>query len=239
MEFKLKDENETTKKKSVKLVFDDAGKEDDVAEMGGYVSNPVRISTTVTPPEPAKHTMDSDVFKIIKWVVLIAIVVVAAKFIIKRVNPEVTDVTGLVNKNTAEVEQTLDITLTKNSDMNTKINHYSNGKVTVDGNGEIGVVYIDGRYAGLHIDSKKYSMYGVKIGDGQMDAEGNMTFSYNDTMNVLEDMMQGNSTAVFYEGATKGDCLVVIYNDYSNRVAAVTYFKDYSKVTENLSSLDE
>lgn len=239
MEFKLKDE-ETTKKKSANPsentpVEGMSGE----SELSGYVYNPVRISTTVPTPEARRNTSDSAVLSVIKWVAIIIILAVVAKSVMSFVKPRNVDVTNLVNKDAAEVEQALGVTFTKNSDMNTKINHYSKGKVTVDGGDGIGVVYIDGKYAGLHVDSKTYSMYGIKVGDGQTNAEKNMTFAHKDSLSVLDDMMKGNSTAIFYEGSNNGDCLVVIYNDHTNRVVAMTYFKDYGKVTENLSRLDE
>ena len=57
-------------------------------------------------------------------------------------------------------------------------------------------------------------------------------------MCVLNDMAGGNSTAYYYYNMSENDCFVLIVNEQSNRVVAMTYFNNYSKITETLESLE-
>lgn len=233
MELKLKDDVQEKKTER---------KEDFLSDeelLGAYTNNPVRITSTATVPDTVRTKSSFDLMGIIKWVIIIAVVVVAGKFIMGLINPKVTDVTDYVGMDTAQLEGALDITLEEGSEMKKQISHYSNGQVTVDGNGEIGVVYIDGKHKGLHINNKKYNMFGVTIGDGEFTLDDNMTYQYDDSFNVLNDMIGGKSTATFYFNRAKNDCLVIIINDKSARVVAMTYFNDYKLISENLSGIDE
>lgn len=236
MELKLKDDNEVKKEESTSY---DSG----VKPNGGYglfIDSPVVISTVVDKPVTAKKSSDFDLMGIIKWIVIALIVVVGVKLFVNLVNPKATDVTAYVNMETADVEAELDVTLPLAPDMAGKINQWSNNRVvTVNSDGEIGVVYMDGKHIGLHIADKKYTMFGVKIGDGETTIDNNITFDYENSMFVLNDMAEGKSTATYYYNKTNNDCLVVIINDNSNRVVAMTYFNNYAKVTETLSGLDE
>lgn len=244
MELKLKDENETKRtNENPDMDLDDSyiSGEGNFGEgnFGPYVNNPVRISTVVEAPSAGKRISGYGVFAIARWMMILAAIAGAVFFIMKVVNPEAKDVTNLVNMDVEEVERTLDVTLNENSSMISQIYQYSDGNVTVYGNGEIGVVYIDDLYVGLHINDKKYSLYGVKIGDSETTAEANMTFASDESMVVLNDITKGNSTTVFYINKVKGDCFAVIYNDHSNRAVAMTYFKNCAKVTENLQSIGD
>ncbi len=238
MELKLKDENETKRtNENPDMNLDDSNISGE-GNFGPYVSNPVRISTVVETPAISKKRSGFDIISMAKCMMILAALSGVVLFFMNVINPEVKDVTNLVNMSVEGVEKALDVTLNENSSMISQIHQYSDGNVTVYGNGEIGVVYIDDVYAGLHINDKKYSLYGVKIGDSESEAEENMTFPSDDSMSVLNDIMEGNSTTVFYRDKAKGDCFVVIYNDHSNRVVAMTYFKNFYKVTENLESID-
>lgn len=206
---------------------------------GSYNSNPVRITTTVSTPTHSSSKSGFDVMGIVKWIVVIAIIVVGVKLIAGVANPKVTDVTGYVDMDIAELEENLDITLQSDCDMKKQIHHYSNSTVTVDGDGEIGVVYFDGKRKGLHINHKKYNMYGVSIGDGEYKIDDNLTYQYEESFTVIDDMISGKSTAIFYYNTKNNDCLVVTINDNSARVVAITYYNDYKLISQNLDILDE
>ena len=82
-------------------------------------------------------------------------------------------------------------------------------------------------------------MFGISIGDGEFKIDDNLTYEYDESFNVLDDMLGGKSTAVFYYNKANNDCLVIFINDKSARVVAMTYFNDYKLVTQNLSGLEE
>ncbi|MDE7254391.1 MAG: hypothetical protein K2O32_15830 [Acetatifactor sp.] len=175
--------------------------------------------------------------KIIKWAILIFIVIYAGKAFYNFVYPEVTDLTPYLTMSKYELERTLGITLSDKPNMVKKIYEFTEGEITVDGSEEnnIGIVYIDGKQSGLHTDSRIYSMYGIKMGDAALYLKDNITYPYESVYEVLNDIGQGSSTATFYQNFTKNDCLVVVVNDTSGRVVALTYYSDGKKATEQLS----
>lgn len=87
----------------------------------------------------------------------------------------------------------------------------------------------------MHIDNRKYSMYGLNIGDALISVDSKINFPHDESFEVLNDVVEGTSSAWFYCNTKKGDCMVVIFNEVSNRVVAMTYFSDGEKVTEQLT----
>lgn len=235
MELKLKDDSQEKKveKKPPVDLSDDyiAGIETPSAATG-----PVKISTYVATPTPTKSSFD--VMGIVKWVVIIALVIVGVKLVSSLITKS-TDVTAYVNLEATELEDKLGITLESDSSMKNQITHYSNATVTVDGDGEIGVVYLDGKRKGIHINDKKYNMFGVSIGTAEYKMEDVLTYDYEKSFNVLDDMLGGSSTAYFYYNTKNNDCLVIILNDNSARVVAMTYYNDFKLISQNLSGLDD
>lgn len=150
-----------------------------------------------------------------------------------------TDITPYLNYEKAQLEDELGVSLEPNSKMVKKIDAYTNGTVTVDGDHKNGIAmfYIDGIRSGIHIDNSKYSMFGIELGIAGQKVEKVMTFKFDRHFNVLDDMMKGSSTATFYCNSTTNECIVVICNGTTNRVVAITYFNNMRKATENLSSL--
>ena len=66
-----------------------------------------------------------------------------------------------------------------------------------------------------------------------------MTYEYDDCMILLDDVTNGESDTYFYYNEKKNDCLVLTVNNRSNRIADMTYYTDYKKVTEKLSGLSD
>lgn len=240
MELKIKDNSEETKKDDgmPDLGLGDMDDKDFETNFGGYSGEPIKISTNIDYDPPKTKTSNFDVMSIVKLVVFIAVIALIAKLIINWLNPKVTDVTDYINFDVATIEKELDIDMKPDAQMASQINQHSTGTVTVEGNGEIGVVYIDGAYAGLHIDAKGYGMFDVAIGDPEYDAIDNLSFDYDDSMVVLNDLMGGQSTTVYYYNVANNDCVVMITNATTNRIVAMTYFCDYARITETLESIE-
>lgn len=248
MELKLKnDEPEKKVTRAPQDLSDDyiEGREDLYASSDNslngtmYTNNPVRITSTASVSTSTKSSSSFDLMGVIKWVVIAVIAIVGVKFIYGLINPEIIDVSSYVDMDADELAKKLDVTFEKDCDMKKMITHYSNGTVSVDGDGDIGVVYFDGKRKGIHINDKKYNMFGISIGDGEFKIDDNLTYEYDESFNVLDDMLGGKSTAVFYYNKANNDCLVIFINDKSARVVAMTYFNDYKLVTQNLSGLEE
>ena len=109
----------------------------------------------------------------------------------------------------------------------------------MSGNGDIGVIYIDGNQVGLHINNKKYGMYGVAIGDAMAHAEKDMKFDYNKSTSVLDDALSGKSMTWYYYNTETNEAIALTENETTARVVAITYFSDFHKVTENLEGISD
>ena len=59
-----------------------------------------------------------------------------------------TDLKEYVNYDTDAIEKKLNIKLTRNDETYRRVRQYSNGKVTTDGNGDLAVLYLDGKQFG-------------------------------------------------------------------------------------------
>lgn len=176
---------------------------------------------------------------IVKWIVIIGIIVFVGVEIKNYLYPERIDVSDWAKLELSEIESRLGFRLKDNPKMVQLIYEYTDGEVTVSGDSEkgIGVVYIDGKQSGLHIDNRKYGMFGLRMGLGEMEVEDNITYDYDDYYEVVNDISEGGSTATFYENHTNGDCLIVVFNDLTHRIVALTYYTEGEKVTELLSPL--
>lgn len=240
MELKLKDSNEENKPQTKYRVQESTDEETKVTDSqdGMYYNNPVKITNTVVTPTVSNKKSGFDAMDIVKWVVILALVVVAVSLVKGLISPKATDVTKFVNYDYDQLQDAIDEDIEKDTDMSSKITHYSNGTVTVDSAEGIGIVYIDGAQKGLHIDDKKYCMFGISLGDGETTIEDNITYDYTEYMLVLNDLAGGKSTATIYYNTSKNDCLVVFVNDKSARVVAMTYFNDYKLFSTNLDTIE-
>lgn len=242
MELKLKDSNDSVEERKFKVAGNDDKESLDVGgdsiQSDMYVNNPVRITNTAVPPTPSPKKEGFDAMVLVKWIIIIALVVVAVSLVKGLISPKATDVTKFVNYDYEQLQDAIDQDIKKDTDMSSKITHYSNGTVTVDSAEGIGIVYIDGAQKGLHIDDKKYCMFGISMGDGETTIEDNITYDYTEYMLVLNDLAGGQSTATIYYNTTKNDCLVVFVNDKSARVVAITYFNDYKLFSTNLDTIE-
>lgn len=184
--------------------------------------------------------MAKTIKKVLTWAILFIIVVTAGKAILNYVNPEITDLTPYLTMSKYDLARTLGISLSDNPNMLSKIYEYTDSEITVDGDSEnsIGIIYIDGRQSGLHTDNRIYSMYGVKIGDAVISLNDLITFPYDTSFEILGDIAQSAATATFYQNTDSNECLVIVSNNTSGRVVALTYYSNAKKATERLTPAD-
>lgn len=183
------------------------------------------------------NDLTSKVIPIVKTLVVIGVLVFAGYMAITYLIPRTTDMTPYVNTNKATIETELSVSLPNNPDMLNRVYEYTKGEVTACGSNGLAVVYIDGLQAGLHVTSSKYSLYGVKIGDSTYTATDSMTYQYDDSYVVLDDLEGDTATATFYVNKTNNDCLIIVHNNLVNKIIAITYYNDMKKATEELSSI--
>lgn len=172
--------------------------------------------------------------KLAIWLGIGAVLLFVGKQIVSKVMPEGKDITGLLRSNEAAISAELGVTFTDNSSWVGRIHQYSKGVVRVKAAEDIGIVYIDGKQIGVHIESKAYTMFGVQIGDGEKNAYDNMQFKFDSFLSVLNDMAEGKTTTYYYYNEAQNDCLALTINDTTSRIVGMTYFTDYKKIIETL-----
>ena len=241
MALTLKNENgeEKNKQESVNQAKDENM---DFSDLEQPVYKPIKISTDVPNVDDMTPAKKKDaVSYIIKGVVAVIIGILLFTFgktmLKKMAGAE--DITDLVGKSEEEIEKKLDVKLVDSPDMVSTVHQYSNGNISVSSDSNISVIYINGAEKGIKIDSKKYSMYGIKIGDPAYKLEDNLNYDYTDKFEVLNDMMSGKSTTDYYYNVDKNDCFIAIVNDDSGRVVSMSYYNDFKMISENLSGLDD
>ncbi len=175
---------------------------------------------------------ESMLTKLVKWVVVIALVYMGYTMFFAE--DEKIDLANYVDATADGLEVSLGIELPDNPDMVSKIHQYSDSKIKVRGNGFVGVVYFDNKQTGLFCSTRNYSFFNVKLGDYMVSVEENMTYDYDDVFFVINEY-GGLSTTYFYYNKANNDCFAIIYNTQQDKVAAMTYYNDYRKISENLS----
>ena len=169
--------------------------------------------------------------------VVCAILLVAGKGIVSVVMPEGEDITALLTKKANVMEAELGLTFTDNPAWAANVVEYSESDPTVRGAAEgIGVVSMDGKQIGVHIQTKDYTMFGVQIGEGEKKMYDTTTYPYENFTSIL-DTMSGKATIYIYYNTSRNDCIFFKINNTTNRIESMTYYYDYKEVTEELSSI--
>lgn len=175
---------------------------------------------------------ESMLTKLVKWVVVIALVYVGYTMFFAGSGEKI-DLANYVDATADGLAVSLGVELPDNPDMVSKIHQYSDSKITVRGNGHVGVVYFDGKQTGLFCDTRSYSFFNAKLGEHMTSVEDNMTYDYDNVFYIIDEY-GGMSTTYFYYNKSNNDCFAVIYTK-QDKVAAMTYFNDYRKISERLS----
>lgn len=174
------------------------------------------------------------ILKILFIFVVVGLLIAAGKWIVSKVKPEGKDITGILRMDETAIAKELGVTFTEKSDWVSRIQQYSSGKITVNAADDIGIVYLDGKKVGVHVESKAYTMFGVQLGDGEKNVYDNIQYNFDSFHSVLNDMARGKTTTYYYYNKQQNDCVAVTINDTTNRVVGLTYFSDYKRIVETL-----
>ena len=193
------------------------------------------VTNSVSSNDKNGNSVIGGIIKVVMAFIIVGVLIFGGKAIVSVVLPSGEDITEYVNKSEKDVASGLGITLSNNAEWVPQIHQWTNnGKVVVHSNEDVGVVFIDGKQMGLHIHTKKYRLYNIQIGMGEIDVNKGTTFKYDNFMSVLNDMQEGKTTTYYYYNISQNDCVAVTINDTTNRVTGITYFNDFKKVTETL-----
>ncbi|MDE6433168.1 MAG: hypothetical protein K2L07_02925 [Lachnospiraceae bacterium] len=192
------------------------------------------MTATIQGEEKQENSLTKAVRMLIVALLIGAVLIFGGKAIVSVMMPEGEDITTLLKQDAGAIAKSLGLTFTDNTEWVSQIHQYSNGTVTVKAAEDIGIVYIDGKQAGVHIRSKKYTIFGIQLGDGEKEMYDHTTYPYDNFLSVINDMAEGKTTTYYYYNLEQNDCVALTINDATNRVVGITYFYDYKKVTETL-----
>ncbi len=203
---------------------------------------PTYTGPTYIPTEGAgvsNQKTRSIIYKIIGILIIAVIIGGAAYGINYMIGSSGKDISNQLILSEAEIGLNLGITFEDNENKVKSVRQYTKGKVTVRSGGDLNIIYVDGKQVGVNTRSRKYRFYNVGINDAEKDVIEAMTYKYDDSMIVINDIMDGESDTYYYYNKKNNDCLVLVVNNRSNRIADMTYYTDYKKMTEQLSGLDD
>lgn len=150
------------------------------------------------------------------------------------------DITAYLNMTEDEIADHFNIEFYDNTELPAKIPVYiDKSRVTAKSGGGMDLIFINGEKVGVKTDSRKYKFYNVGVNESEKNALDTMTYKYDASFVVINDLAGGTSKDYFYYRKKEGDCLVITVNDTSNRVACLAYYNDYRLVSKDLGPVDE
>ena len=181
----------------------------------------------------------SVIYKSVAVVIALVVAFFAYKGIAYLLVSSGKDISDVLDKPEEEIASELGVTFKDDNTDIKKIPKYARGKLTLRSDGELNIVYIDGRQIGVNTSSRKYKFFGIGINEPQQRIDDEITFKYEDCMTVLTDLMGGSTRTYFYRNTKENQCLAVVVQESTNRVVGMTFYTNYRKATELLESLGD
>lgn len=179
------------------------------------------------------------IVKIVVGLIVLAVILVGANVARSMLGSSGKDITEYLTLSEEELGKKLSITFEDDASKVKSVQHYSAGTITVRSGKELNVIYIDGKQCGIGTNSKKYKFFNIGINDAEQTALKNTTYQYDDSMIVINDVMNGQSDTYYYYNKKNNDCLVLSINNKTNRVVNMIYYTNLKKATETLSGLGD
>ena len=133
----------------------------------------------------------------------------------------------------------LDTTFEDSPDLSKAMSQGSREHVTVRSDGELNLIYIDGKLTGYNTTGREYQIYGVAINQPEISAVHNMMYGYDGSMREVSDFSGGASDSHYYYNNKRNDCLVLTVNRNSNRVVSVTFYNNYHLIAGTRTLTEE
>lgn len=172
--------------------------------------------------------------KLVVALVVCGFMILVGKIVVSNFVTEGEEISHLLAKSEADIAKELGVTFADRPEWVPQIHQYSKGKVSVRAAEEIGIVYIDGKQVGVHVNSKKYRIFNVQLGQGEREMNKNTTYPFVSFLSILNDMAEGKTTTYFYYRDKENDCMAITVNDTTNRVTGITYFNDFKLVMQTI-----
>ena len=189
------------------------------------------IKSTYAPEQENLHLVPR-LFRLIGLLVVVGVLILAGKTIVAKLMPEGIDVTGLVNKPEIVLEKQLGITFEDNTSWPKGLLQYSGGKLTIRGDKDLGVVYINGQHAGLHIHTNQYKMFGIQVGMAEQKANETLTktFHQDNFLTLIDEEGKQGTTTYYYYRTRENDCISIVIRNNTNRIDNITYYNNYKQL---------
>ncbi len=195
----------------------------------------VDMAATGTTSRKVSNSRRGIIYKIIGLLILAAALFGVYKGIMYLLSSSGEDISQYLGYKESELADFLKLEFKDAPERVKKIQQYSGGTVTVRAADELEVIYINGEQVGVATDGRDYRFFGVGINDSEKDALEKMTFKYDYSFNVMNDLVGGHSKSFYYCDTAKNTCLVLTVNDSSARVAYMTYYTDFNLISKDLS----
>ncbi len=149
------------------------------------------------------------------------------------------EISQLLGKSDYVIAKETETEFTERSSVSATMPMYAEGTVKVTSNGALNIVYLNGKQVGVNTRDKKYKFFGVSVGQSELEVSDWITYNYTGYTAALQGMHTRGSDEYIYYNDKNNDCLIVSMNPKTNRVAAVTYYTDYKKISEEIENMDE
>lgn len=173
--------------------------------------------------------------KLVVALVVVAIIVFGGKYIKGILMPDGIDLASVVMKSSEAMQAELGEKFTDNPSWAKRVYEYAEGDLTCEGSEDIGILYLNGRHIGIHIPTKKYTIFNIRVNDGETSVYNNTTYPFENFSTVI-DTMEGNSTLYIYYNKQRNDCIFIVLNNTTNRVQGMTYYYDMKTIMAELDS---
>lgn len=218
--------------------------EQDFANEPPIIEEPIYTTSTTVPAKTKKQ------FHIPGFVIVLAVLIIAglmAKIFIPKLY-ETTDITNIAKAPKETMESELGISLNESESFVNSLgipNKDTTGfqAFTDDGN-NYGLIYYNNQQYGVAFNNKKYSIFGIKIGDSEsnliMNSEENSTlaadsgigYSYSSYFELIQEGVQYSSD--YYFIGTDGSILVLKCNNNTHRVVCIEYYYDKTRILKDV-----
>ena len=109
-------------------------------------------------------------------------------------------------------------------------------KLTVESDGELNIIYLNGKQVGINTSGRKYQFYNVAINQPEINAVRDTHYVYDDYWESVGNLEQAVSRTHYYYNNKNNDCLAMTVNLYSNRIVNLTYYSNYQFILPYLKA---